>query len=82
MANRDVADSHERRLHAALIGAVVLALIVVIFVLQNTHRVPIHFLWFERDAQLWLMLLITSALAIAAAELFSVYLRRRRRGDT
>jgi hypothetical protein len=49
-------------------------------VLQNTHRVPIHFLWFEWDAQLWLMLLITCASAIAAAELFSVYLRRRR-GD-
>ena len=78
MANRDAVDPHQRRLHPALIGAVVLAAIVIIFVLQNTHRVPIHFLWFEKDAQLWLMLLITSAVAIASAELFSVYLRHRR----
>ena len=66
MANRDAVDPHQRRLHPALIGAVVLAAIVIIFVLQNTHRVPIHFLWFEKDAQLWLMLLITSAVSIAA----------------
>ena len=65
-------------MHPALIGAVVLAVIVIVFVLQNTHRVPIHFLWFEWNGQLWLILLITSASAIAAAELFTVYLRHRR----
>jgi uncharacterized integral membrane protein len=80
VADRDATQRRERRVPPALIGAVVFALVVLVFVLQNTHRVPIHFLWFEWDAQLWLMLLITCASAIAAAELFSVYLRRRR-GD-
>ena len=78
MANPDAIEPRNRRVSPALIGAVLLAAVVLIFVLQNTHRVPIHFLWFERDAQLWLMLLITAAVAIGAAELFSVYLRRRR----
>ena len=78
MADRDELDRNERHVTGALIGAVILTAIVIIFVLQNTHRVPIHFLWFERDAQLWLMLLITSAVAIGAAELFTVYLRHRR----
>jgi uncharacterized integral membrane protein len=78
VAHRDAVEPHGRRLHPALIGAALFALVVVVFVLQNTHRVPIHFLWFEWDAQLWLMLLLTSASAIAAAELFTVYLRHRR----
>ena len=63
MANRDAIEPNARRVHPALIGAVVLAVIVIVFVLQNTHRVPVHFLWVE-----W----------IAAAELFTVYLRHRR----
>ena len=78
MAKGDSIERDGRHVPPSLIGAVVLAAIIVIFVLQNTHRVPIHFLWFERDAQLWLMLLITSAIAIGAAELFSAYLRHRR----
>jgi len=78
VASRDAIEPNERRIPPALIGAVVLAAVVLVFVFQNTHRVPVHFLWFEWDAQLWLMLLITSAVAIGAAELFSVYLRHRR----
>jgi uncharacterized integral membrane protein len=78
VAQRDSKESEGRHVPPSLIGAVVLAAIIIIFVLQNTHRVPIHFLWFERDAQLWLMLLITAAISIGAAELFSMYLRHRR----
>ena len=81
MAHRDAIEPHQRRIPGALIGAVLLAVIVLIFVFQNTHRVPIHFLWLDTDAQLWFMLLITAAVAIASAELFSMYLRRRRGGD-
>jgi uncharacterized integral membrane protein len=78
VARRDAIQPNQRRIPPALIGSVVLAVIVVVFVLQNTHRVPVHFLWFQWNGQLWLMLLITSAVAIVAAELFSLYLRRRR----
>ncbi len=78
MAHGDSLEPKGRHVPPSLIGAVALAAIVIIFVLQNTHRVPIHFLWFERDAQLWLMLLITAAVSIGAAELFSMYLRHRR----
>jgi uncharacterized integral membrane protein len=78
VANRDAIGGNAGRVPPALIGSVVLGAIVVIFIFQNTHRVPIRFLWFERDAQLWLMLLITAAISIAAAELFTAYLRHRR----
>ena len=83
MAHRDQgrngnADSAGFRIHPALIGALLLALVVVIFIFQNTNRITIHFLWFTRDMQVWVALLLTSAIAIGAAELFAVYLRRRR----
>jgi uncharacterized integral membrane protein len=78
VGDRDATRTNQRRVPPALIGAVVFALVVLVFVLQNTHRAPIHFLWFEWNGQLWLMLLITSASAIAAAELFTRYLRHRR----
>ena len=78
MARRNAIQQNQRRIPPSLIGAVILAVIVLVFVLQNTHRVPVHFLWFQWNGQLWLMLLITSAVAIVAAELFSLYLRRRR----
>jgi uncharacterized integral membrane protein len=81
VARRDAIEPNQRRIPPSLVGAVVLAVVVLVFVLQNTHRVPVHFLWFEWNGQLWLMLLITSAVAIVAAELFSMYLRRRRAGD-
>ena len=78
MAEHDAITPKERGIPGALIGAVILAAAVLIFIFQNTNRVTIHFLWFTRDAQVWAALLVTSAVAIGAAELFAVYLRRRR----
>jgi uncharacterized integral membrane protein len=78
VADRDDITPKERGVPGALIGAVVLAAVVLIFIFQNTNRITIHFLWFTRDAQVWAALLVTSAVAIGAAELFAVYLRHRR----
>ncbi|HEY2813231.1 MAG TPA: LapA family protein [Acidimicrobiales bacterium] len=78
MADRDRDQAQKRGVPPALIGAVLLALVVVIFVLQNNKEVTVHFLWFTRNMQVWVLLLLTSAIAIGAAELFSLYLRHRR----
>ncbi|MEO7557174.1 MAG: hypothetical protein ABIV94_11290 [Acidimicrobiales bacterium] len=72
-------DTNGRRvLQPALVAAVVLALALVDFVLQNTDDVRVHFLIFSTTKPLWLLLLITTALAIAAAEIFAFAWRRRR----
>jgi len=65
-------------LHPAFIGAVALGLALLDFVLQNTDDVRVHFLFLSTDKPLWLLLLLTSALAIAAAEIFAFAWRRRR----
>jgi uncharacterized integral membrane protein len=61
-----------------LIIGIVLGLAALDFVLQNRRDVGIHFLFFESDRPLWLVLLVTSALAIGAAELIGIAIRRSR----
>jgi len=79
VADRDsITPRNRRSIPPALIGAVLLAAIVLIFIFQNNKEVTVHFLWFTRNMQVWVLLLLTSAIAIGAAELFSVYLRDRR----
>jgi uncharacterized integral membrane protein len=75
----DTKNNGEGGLHPAMLGAVVLALVAIDFIVQNTNRVQVHFLVFSRDAPVWLLLLITSAVAIGAAEVAGWSLRRRRR---
>ena len=62
-----------------MIAGIVLALAAFDFVVQNTIEVPVHFLFFETDKPLWALLVITSVLAIVAAELIAIAIRRTRR---
>ena len=73
-----MADDGGRKASPQLVGAIVLALAVVDFVVQNRQRVEVHFLFFSFDARVWMALLITSVLAILAAEFFGHVLRKRR----
>lgn len=73
-----MADDGGRKASPQLVGAIVLALAVVDFVAQNRQRVEVHFLFFSFDARVWMALLITSVLAILAAEFFGHVLRKRR----
>jgi uncharacterized integral membrane protein len=73
-------DDGEGGLHPAMVGAVVLALVAIDFIVQNTSRVRVHFLFLSKDAPVWLLLLVTSAVAIGAAEIAGWSLRRRRNG--
>ena len=66
-------------LSPALIAGIVLALAALDFIVQNRDDVPIHFLFFETDKPLWALLVITSVLAIVAAELIAIAIRRSRR---
>ncbi|MEY2420396.1 MAG: hypothetical protein QOI95_463 [Acidimicrobiaceae bacterium] len=80
MADRDDRSGlGERRVSPALIGGIVLALAAIDFVVQNRDKVPIHFLFFEFESRVWTLLLITSVLAIVAAELLGRAMRRSRR---
>lgn len=63
----------------ALIGGIVLVLALLAFVLQNTDETPVKWLFFEFDFPLWLLLVVTSALAIVGGELVGFFIRRMRK---
>ena len=63
---------------AAVIGAVILAAAFAAFVVQNTDDVGVKWLFFEPELPLWMLLIVTSAIAIVAAELIGWAIRRRR----
>ena len=71
--------SLERGLSPSLIAGIVVALAAIDFVAQNRNRITIHFLFLSFDARVWVALLITSVLAIVAAELVGRHLRRQRK---
>jgi uncharacterized integral membrane protein len=68
-----------RGLSPALIAGIVIALAAIDFIVQNRDDTAIHFLFFETEKPLWVLLLITSVLAIAAAQLIGTAIRRSRR---
>jgi uncharacterized integral membrane protein len=55
------------------------ALIIVVFVVQNTANVPVKFLSWEGSFPLPLLVVVTALLAIVADEIVGVIRRRRRR---
>jgi uncharacterized integral membrane protein len=75
---RELPDAGGRRVQPALIAGVILALALLAFVLQNTDDTDVDWLFFSFSQPKWLLLLITSAIAIVGAELLSYAIRRRR----
>jgi uncharacterized integral membrane protein len=80
MADRDDnRDGQGRTISPGFIVGVILILAVFDFVVQNNDKITLHFLFFEGEARVWVLVLITSVLAIVATELLSRVIRRARR---
>jgi uncharacterized integral membrane protein len=74
----DLESDRTSRLKPATIGVVVMAIALALFIVQNTDKTPVNWLFFEWEVPLWLLLVVTSAIAIIAAELAAFVLRHRR----
>jgi uncharacterized integral membrane protein len=57
----------------------IFALLIVVFVVQNTANVPVKFLSWEGSFPLPLLVVVTALLAIVADEIVGLIRRRRRR---
>ncbi len=73
------AASGQSGISPALIGFVVVAVVAVIFVLQNREKTQIDFLFFEVNARVWTSLAVAVALGVILDRLFSAWWRRRKR---
>ena len=64
-----------------LIGFLVPAAIIVLFVLQNREEMNVNFLSFEVNSRQWVALLVAVALGVIADRMFIGVRKLRRRGD-
>lgn len=67
------------RVTPGLVVAGVLGAGLALFVFQNTRSTRVEWLVFEFRQPLWLVLLVTAAVTLAAAELVGAARRRRKR---
>ena len=61
-----------------LIGLVVLAVASVIFIIQNSERPKITFLFFSVRTRLWVAIALAIALGVVLDRLFAIWWRRRK----
>jgi uncharacterized integral membrane protein len=63
----------------SLVIGILISVIAVVFVLQNSDKVDVKFLWWEGNVSLAGIILLTIVATVIADELFGLVLRRRRR---
>lgn len=61
-----------------LIAVIIVAVVSVLFIMQNRTRVKVHFIVFDRQARTWVVILISMALGALLAEAVRIALKRRR----
>ena len=64
---------------ARIVGAGVLGVGLAAFVFQNTGEVEVTWLFFDASQPLWVVLLVTVAIALVLGEMIGAALRRRKR---
>lgn len=75
MANE---GSERTQISAGFIALAVIAVLLVVFIFQNTQDETVTLYFWEFTAPLWLVLLATAVVALVLAEV-ATFLRRRRR---
>ena len=68
-----------RRFGAGAVVGAVLAVLLVVFVFQNTEEQEVQVYFWEFSGPLWIVLLVTIAVGLVVLELVSTLWRRRRR---
>jgi len=63
----------------ALVGFIVLAILAIVFVVQNPEKAEIELLFWGVTASLWVVILISIAIGVLLDRLFGIWWRRRRR---
>lgn len=75
----DEVEQGGRNIRPTTVIGVVVAVLLGIFVFQNTHEVPVELFFWEFSGPLWLVLLVTIAVGLIVLELVSALWRARKR---
>lgn len=61
-----------------LVGFVVVGVLTLVFILQNTSRTTVRFLFFDPNVRVWVAILVSIALGVVLDRLLMTWWRRRR----
>ncbi len=68
-----------RRIGPEAIGAAVVAVVLLIFIIQNDEEVKVDWVVFSKKAPVWAVILVSAVLGYLIGQLIEFGLRRRRR---
>lgn len=68
-----------RKVSPMLIGAIVIAIVLLVFIFQNTDDTEITWLFFDANTALWLVILVSAVAGYLIGQLVEMSIRRRRR---
>ena len=68
-----------RRIDFGILGALLAAVALLVFILQNTDEQEITWLFFDATAPIWVVIVVTAVLSVALVQLVLFVWRRRRR---
>lgn len=71
------ATGHRLSLYVRLGLSGLVAIFVIVFIAQNHARAPLHFLWMDFRAPLWLLLLVCTAVGLIIGVVLVLRTRRR-----
>ena len=69
----------QRRVDFGVIGAIVATAALLVFILQNTDEEEVTWLFFDANAPMWVVIVVTAVLSVALSQFVLLILRRRRR---
>jgi uncharacterized integral membrane protein len=71
-------DEGGRQVNAGLVGAALVAVLLAIFIFQNTDEQNVKVYFWDFTGPLWVILLATALVTLVLAELVTLVRRRRR----
>ena len=68
----------ESRMSVGLIATAIVAVVLLVFIFQNTDETKVTWLFFDSEPPLWLALLVAAVAGAVVSELVGWVIRRRR----
>lgn len=68
----------ERNVSPLLIGLIVVGVLTLIFILLNSEKTEINFVFFSIESRVWVVIIIALALGMLLDRLLQLWMRRRK----
>lgn len=72
------AESGERGPSPWLIALIVVVILAIVFVVQNSEHVSTQFLFFDTNNRVWVTIFVAILIGVVLDRLFSIWWRRRK----